>query len=128
MSMLAVRKTRLRFNRRLREKGVPAQACGSCFAARGLGAFHRKGDGHRSVCKACRGEHHAENREAIRTKRAEYYAENAEIERERTRRYQRTPAGRAMKRATNTKRRALTGHLIWPAERLITAPRREPEL
>jgi hypothetical protein len=58
--MLADKKARLRFNRRMRAKGVPARACGSCFAVKGLAAFYRKGDGYMSACKVCDSGYNAE--------------------------------------------------------------------
>jgi hypothetical protein len=74
-NMLADKKTRLRYNRRMREKGVPAKACGKCFAIKGLEAFHRNGDGYMSACKVCDNERTAEryanNREAVLAQKAD---------------------------------------------------------
>jgi 5-methylcytosine-specific restriction endonuclease McrA len=71
----------------------------------------RKGNGRRSTCKAClseyNAEHYAENVEALRTYIAKYRAENVEAIRAQRAEYQRTPAGRAVGRAGNAKRRAL---------------------
>ncbi|WP_186784341.1 HNH endonuclease [Streptomyces sp. CBG33] len=55
-SPLADKKYRMRFNKALREKGVPAKACGSCFVVKGHGEFHThsgKRDGRVSRCRTC---------------------------------------------------------------------------
>jgi 5-methylcytosine-specific restriction endonuclease McrA len=93
MNMLADKKTRLRFNRKMRAKGVPAKACGSCFVVKGLEAFKRTGYRHESACRVCFSEYIAE------------YNANPEV-RARVAKYNRTPAGRAANRANGAKRRA----------------------
>ncbi|MFF8455745.1 HNH endonuclease [Streptomyces albidoflavus] len=55
-SPLADKKYRMRFNKALREKGVPAKACGTCFVVKGHGEFHgdgKRAGGRQSRCKAC---------------------------------------------------------------------------
>ncbi|MFI0211969.1 HNH endonuclease [Streptomyces diastaticus] len=55
-SPLADKKYRMRFNQAMREKGVPAKACGSCFVVKGHGEFSVKrgaADGRVSRCRTC---------------------------------------------------------------------------
>lgn len=55
-SPLADKKYRMRFNKALREKGVPAKACGACFTVKGREAFHAdsgKRDGRSGQCMLC---------------------------------------------------------------------------
>ncbi|MFD9442147.1 HNH endonuclease [Streptomyces sp. NPDC060001] len=67
---LSDKRTRRRINGALRERGVPAKACGKCFVVKGHEAFspNAQGMGSRaSTCKSC----HAE------TRRAQYMADPA---------------------------------------------------
>lgn len=53
---LSDRSTRMRVNKRFREKGIPAKVCGKCFVVKGHEAFsaHRsKSDGRQAACKDC---------------------------------------------------------------------------
>lgn len=55
-SPLADKKARMRFNKAMREKGIPAKACGKCFVVKGLTQYgaHRKGaDGRQAYCQPC---------------------------------------------------------------------------
>ncbi|WP_186783715.1 HNH endonuclease [Streptomyces sp. CBG33] len=73
-SPLADKKYRLRFNKALREKGVPAKACGSCFVVKGHGEFSvRRGvaDGRESRCRACAADAYGRWYEANRERRIE---------------------------------------------------------
>ncbi|MFD3953351.1 HNH endonuclease [Streptomyces albidoflavus] len=89
-SPLADKKYRMRFNKAMREKGVPAKACGSCFVVKGHGAFHThsgKRDGRVSRCRACTSDAarrwYEENRERVaeigRRYREEYRERRAEV-------------------------------------------------
>jgi hypothetical protein len=71
---LATRAARRRFNKAMRDKGIPAKACARCLAVKGLTAFQMdrsKPDGRGAYCTAC-----------DRARCAEYNAVNAEARRE----------------------------------------------
>ncbi|WP_097965810.1 HNH endonuclease [Streptomyces sp. or20] len=58
-SPLADKKARMRFNKAMREKGVPAKACGKCFVVKGHEAFssdRNKAGGRSSRCRQCAAE------------------------------------------------------------------------
>ncbi len=55
-SPLADKKTRMRFNKAMREKGIPAKACGKCFVVKGLPRFgmdRASADGKHTACTRC---------------------------------------------------------------------------
>jgi 5-methylcytosine-specific restriction endonuclease McrA len=82
VSPLADKATRLSYNKRLREKGVQAQACGACHVVKGHDAFALKSgsaSGRQAKCKACMAQQYVENREAILGRQAQQYAENREV-------------------------------------------------
>ena len=80
MSPLSDRSFRVRFNRALREKGVPAKACSKCFTVKALSQFGSNGRGGlRPDCKACCAAHQADykarNPEKVRAKNRRYDAQ-----------------------------------------------------
>lgn len=90
---LADRAARRRFNKALREKGVPAKACGSCFAVKALTQFNKdagKPDGRYYRCRDCGraacAKWYGANADRKREYGRRYYAENAEAKREYARR------------------------------------------
>ncbi|MHC8421722.1 hypothetical protein ACH121_18195 [Streptomyces sp. NB004] len=53
---LSDRATRMRVNKRFREKGIPAKVCGKCFVVKGHEAFHihrQTPDGRNAYCQPC---------------------------------------------------------------------------
>ncbi|WP_301130115.1 HNH endonuclease [Streptomyces cacaoi] len=89
-SPLADKKTRIAYNKELRAKGVPAKACGSCFAVKAFTQFNKcasKPDGRMSKCRDCHRAAMAKwNRENADRKR-QWYEANAESQRAYFRRY-----------------------------------------
>ncbi|CAL9377516.1 hypothetical protein [Streptomyces sp. enrichment culture] len=82
---LSDRATRMRVNKRFREKGIPAKVCGKCFVAKGHEAFSAdkgKPDGRQGRCRSCDAEANArwvlENRERKRASEGSYRARNRE--------------------------------------------------
>ncbi|MGW3827515.1 hypothetical protein ACWEAF_35870 [Streptomyces sp. NPDC005071] len=83
---LSDRARRLSYNKRLRGKNVPAQACNTCFAVKGHAAFARakaKPSGRQPMCRTCDSErkaaYRAENADAIRQRKAAHHAANAKV-------------------------------------------------
>lgn len=98
MLNLADRSFRIHYNKRLREIGVPAKACGVCHVVMSLGQFHKcakSADGRQSKCRDCdraasaawRAENVERRREYQREYDARWYAENSERKREYAARY-----------------------------------------
>ncbi|MFJ5103188.1 HNH endonuclease [Streptomyces sp. NPDC088554] len=114
-SPLADKKTRMRFNRSMREKGVAAKACGKCFVVKEYAAFSKHGktlDGRQTYCRQCnslvdrrwREENPGRNAEAGRRWREENRERKAENNR---RWYEENPdAYRAIQRQARHRRRA----------------------
>jgi len=91
---LATLSARARFNKAMRDKGVPAKVCSRCLAVKALSAFPKnrsKPDGRQSYCKECDraacAEYRAVNAEARRAYLREYRAANADTLREYKRAY-----------------------------------------
>jgi len=80
---LADKVARMRFNRALKAKGVPAKACSKCFTVKALSQFSSDGRGGlRPDCKPCcvarQADYEARNPEKVRAKHRRYRAKNRE--------------------------------------------------
>ncbi|MDX3414954.1 HNH endonuclease [Streptomyces sp. MD20-1-1] len=85
---LADKKARQRFNRRMREKGVPAKACPRCYGVKALSQFASNG-----YCRSCHATRQAKRRQdpAVRERERQYQAKRRQdpAVRERERQYAR---------------------------------------
>lgn len=95
-SPLADKKARMRFNKAMREKGIPAKACGKCFVVKGLTQYRSRTaspDGLMTLCKPCHSHQAAVWRLTNSTRAAayqkRYYAENRRRKDELNRRWKR---------------------------------------
>ncbi|MFJ3588591.1 HNH endonuclease [Streptomyces sp. NPDC090231] len=117
----------MRFNKAMREKSIPAKACGKCFVVKGHGAFHTqrsKPDGRVTKCRECQArdaslwysEHrdrsaengrrwHAGNRQQRNEAARRWHADNQESHNAASRRWNRENPGK--RRLSKHKRRAL---------------------
>lgn len=106
-SPLADRATRMRFNKTMREKGIPAKGCPKCFMIKGYEGFavqRGKPDGRQADCRTCRNE--ATHR---------WYIENQERSAEKARRWRdehpkrHADTGRRWREANRERRAEATG-------------------
>ncbi|MFH9712571.1 HNH endonuclease [Streptomyces luteogriseus] len=89
---LSDRATRMRVNKRFREKGVPAKVCGKCFVVKGYEAFSawsRGADGRMPHCRPCSSDRGRAWRAANREKTVAYDRQRYTAEPERRREYAR---------------------------------------
>ncbi|MEU3297331.1 hypothetical protein ABZ722_33985 [Streptomyces longwoodensis] len=80
---LSDRATRMRVNKRFRERGIPAKVCGKCFVVKGHAAFYtdsKAADGRRANCRECFAETsrrwYAQNRDRKAESDRQWYAQN----------------------------------------------------